>query len=105
MWEKLDRTNNVFKKYGLGSYTISNCEVVLLGRKGKFERKSKKVKQIIKSTISRHSEKPNEVRNKIVELCGDLPRIELFARMKTIGWDVWGNDSKLLNKPLEVFVN
>ena len=23
---------------------------------------------------------------------GDLPRIELFAREKTPGWDVWGNE-------------
>ena len=23
---------------------------------------------------------------------GDLPRIELFARQKTEGWDVWGNE-------------
>ncbi|MDY0678293.1 hypothetical protein NMW59_11630 [Pasteurella multocida] len=23
---------------------------------------------------------------------GDLPRIELFARNKTDGWDVWGNE-------------
>jgi site-specific DNA-methyltransferase (adenine-specific) len=29
-----------------------------------------------------------------VELCGDLPRVELFARQKTEGWDVWGNEVK-----------
>jgi N6-adenosine-specific RNA methylase IME4 len=23
---------------------------------------------------------------------GDIPRIELFARQKTPGWDVWGNE-------------
>ena len=23
---------------------------------------------------------------------GDVPRIELFARQKTPGWDVWGNE-------------
>ena len=31
-------------------------------------------------------------RDRIVELMGDLPRIELFARQKTSGWDVWGNE-------------
>jgi site-specific DNA-methyltransferase (adenine-specific) len=25
-------------------------------------------------------------------LCGDVPRIELFARQRTQGWDVWGNE-------------
>jgi N6-adenosine-specific RNA methylase IME4 len=36
--------------------------------------------------------KSGEVRDKIVELFGDLPRIELFARQKIEGWDVWGNE-------------
>ena len=33
-----------------------------------------------------------EAREKIVELMGDLPRVELFAREKTEGWDAWGNE-------------
>jgi len=105
VWEKSDKTNNIPKKYGLGWYTRSNCEVVLLGRKGKFDRKSASVKQIIRSTISEHSKKPNEVRDRILQLCGNLPRIELFARTKIHGWDVWGNDEKLQFEPLEVFYN
>jgi site-specific DNA-methyltransferase (adenine-specific) len=28
----------------------------------------------------------------IVEVSGDLPRIELFARQKQEGWDVWGDE-------------
>ena len=35
---------------------------------------------------------PDEIKDEIVKLCGDLPRIELFARQKTEGWDVWGNE-------------
>ncbi len=101
VWEKFDKTNNTTKKYGLGWYTRSNCEIVMLGRKGKFERQSAAVQQIVKSTISNHSQKPNEVRDRILKLCGDLPRIELFARTKVHGWDVWGNDEKLKNTPLE----
>jgi len=104
VWVKQDKTNNVPKKYGLGWYTRSNCEVVLLGRKGKFDRKSASVKQIISSTIKNHSKKPDEVRKRILKLCGDLPRIELFARTKIHGWDVWGNDEKLMLKPLENYL-
>ena len=33
-------------------------------------------------------------REKILALMGDLPRIELFARQHTPGWDVWGNEIK-----------
>jgi site-specific DNA-methyltransferase (adenine-specific) len=25
---------------------------------------------------------------------GDLPRVELFARQETEGWQVWGNEIK-----------
>lgn len=32
------------------------------------------------------------VRDKIVKLMGDQPRVELFARQQTPGWDVWGNE-------------
>ena len=32
------------------------------------------------------------MREKIVDLMGDVPRIELFARSYTEGWDVWGNE-------------
>ena len=44
------------------------------------------------SKIREHSRKPDEVRDRIVELCGELPRIELFARQHADGWDCWGNE-------------
>ena len=40
-----------------------------------------------------HSRKPAEIRDRIVELCGDVPRIELFARQVADGWDRWGNEA------------
>jgi N6-adenosine-specific RNA methylase IME4 len=40
-----------------------------------------------------HSRKPNEVRESIVRLFGDRPRIELFARQSEPGWAVWGNQT------------
>ena len=33
-----------------------------------------------------------QTRDRIVQLMGDLPRIELFARQSPEGWDVWGNE-------------
>ena len=51
-----------------------------------------KENQIVYEPIENHSKKPNCIRDRIVKLCGDLPRIELFARQKTKGWDVWGNE-------------
>jgi N6-adenosine-specific RNA methylase IME4 len=50
--------------------------------------------ETIKSPIEQHSKKPDIIRDKIVELCGEISRIELFARQKTQGWHVWGNEVK-----------
>jgi len=73
-------------------YTNQNAEFCLIGLKGKYWRKARNIKQIIQEPRQEHSKKPDTIRNCIVELCGDLPRIELFARQKTPGWDVWGNE-------------
>jgi len=64
----------------------------LIAKKGKIERKSKSVHQLIYEPVRQHSRKPDCIREKIINLCGDLPRIELFARQKTEGWDCWGNE-------------
>jgi len=51
----------------------------------------KEIHSICKDCLHR-CKKPDIVRNRIVNLLGDIPRIELFARQKTEGWDVWGNE-------------
>ena len=81
----------------MGYYTKSNCEICLIGVKGKAIVESKKVSSVILHKMLDesdrvHSRKPDTVRDKIVELCGDIPRIELFARQKSDGWDSWGNE-------------
>lgn len=80
--------------FGLGNWTRSNAEICLLATRGKPKRRSASIHQLIISPVQAHSQKPKEVREKIVELLGDLPRIELFAREKTDGWDVWGDEVK-----------
>ncbi|MDE6434999.1 MAG: DNA methyltransferase [Lachnospiraceae bacterium] len=77
---------------GLGYWTRSCSEICLLGTKGKPKRISKSVPQICDARIMEHSRKPDEIRERIVELCGDLPRIELFARRQYEGWDCLGNE-------------
>lgn len=77
---------------GLGWWTRSNAEVCLLAVKGRPKRFSANVSQLIISPRERHSKKPDIVRERIVDLVGDVPRIELFAREKSPGWDVWGNE-------------
>ncbi len=78
--------------WGMGHWTRANAEICLLATKGAPKRISAKVHQVIMSPIEAHSKKPDEVRDRIVTLMGDLPRVELFARQATPGWDIWGNE-------------
>ena len=77
---------------GMGNWTRANSELCLLATKGKPKRVSAAVHSVVDTPIEKHSKKPDVVKDRIVQLCGDLPRIELFARQKTEGWDVWGNE-------------
>jgi N6-adenosine-specific RNA methylase IME4 len=78
--------------WGMGRWTRANAELCLLATKGKPKRISASVHSIIDAPIEGHSKKPNEAKDRIIKLIGDLSRIELFARDKTEGWDVWGNE-------------
>ena len=89
-WVKLNKNGGVFK--GMGYWTMANAEICLLATKGHPKRVYCGVPQVIQSVKEEHSKKPDEVRERIVVLMGDLPRIELFARQKTDGWDTWGNE-------------
>ena len=90
-WAKQNRKSSGFFT-GLGYWTRGNPEMCLLATKGRPKRVSKSVSQLVVDTRREHSRKPDRIRDDIVNLCGDLPRIELFARQKTKGWDVWGNE-------------
>ena len=90
-WVKTTKINNFFM--GLGYWTRANPEICLLATKGKPKRLSKNIQQLVIDKRREHSRKPDIIRNKIVELCGDLPRIELFARQKVKGWDSWGDEA------------
>lgn len=111
-WIKKNSNGTVFM--GMGNKTRSNEEVVLLATKGKPKRIDAGISQIIETDNTEsevittygkreHSKKPDIVRKKIVQLCGDISRIELFSRTLIAGWDVFGNDEKLNMKSLEEF--
>jgi N6-adenosine-specific RNA methylase IME4 len=100
VWVKKNRNNDRFFT-GLGYYTRANAEWVLLFTKGRpLPRMRKDLGQIVVAKVGRHSQKPAEIRTKIVELFGDRPRVELFARSREgffpndeyQGWDVFGNE-------------
>jgi len=86
--------------WGMGNFTRSNSEICLLAIKGKPKRISASVHsvittfetEILETSIEGHSKKPDETRDRIVKLMGDIPRIEIFSRQKVDGWDCLGND-------------
>jgi N6-adenosine-specific RNA methylase IME4 len=83
-------TKNGKLHWGMGNYTRANDEVVLLGVRGKPKRVSAAVHSVVMAPIGKHSEKPQEVRDRIEKLMGDIPKVELFARIIPPGWDVIG---------------
>lgn len=90
-WVKQSKTGKALH-WGMGNWTRANAELCLLAIKGKPTRISASVHSVVFTPVEGHSKKPNEVRNRIVQLCGDLPRVELFARERVDGWDSFGFD-------------
>lgn len=92
-WIKRNRKSEGYF-FGTGQWTRGNTEACLLAIKGKPHKFkiNNGISQIIDYPVGRHSSKPPIVRDKIIELLGDLPRIELFAREQADGWDCWGDE-------------
>jgi N6-adenosine-specific RNA methylase IME4 len=86
---KISKTNF----WGMGRWTRSNAEICLIGVKGKPKRLNAGVHSVIESPISEHSKKPGIVKDEILRLVGDLPRLEMFARNSSEGWDVFGDEA------------
>lgn len=91
-WVKHNRNSRAWF-LGIGSYTRSNPELCLIGTKGKLQRQDMGICSVVDTPIERHSKKPDIVRKLIVQLMGDLPRIELFAREQHKGWDCFGDEA------------
>jgi len=74
-------------------WTLKSCELCILGTKGQVSKYkvSNNVKALIEAERTEHSKKPNEARKRIEMLFGDVPKIELFARERVVGWDSWGD--------------
>lgn len=98
-WVKV--TKSGAPAFGPGHWTRGNTEACFLATRGKPKRVDAGVPQVLLEDMEegavfaprgRHSAKPPEVRDRIVRLLGDVPRIELFARERVPGWKAWGNE-------------
>lgn len=86
VWEK-QRANP-------GYYTLSQCELCLVGKRGKIPspRGSRRERQFLSELRRAHSQKPDEIRNRIARMFPTQKKLELFARTATPGWSVFGNE-------------
>lgn len=90
-WIKLNPcSDGIF--WGMGYWTRANAEICMLATKGHPKCQARNVHQVIISHVEDHSKKPEEARRRIEALMGDVPKIELFARRTSPGWDIWGNE-------------
>ena len=90
---KYQRTITWDKRNGMCLFGFHHrTEFLLFGYKGKIEMypRRKAFPTMVEARSKRHSSKPQIFRDLILPF-GDK-RIELFAREKTEGWDVWGNE-------------
>ena len=76
----------------IGTWNEKLAELCLLATRGQPQRRAKNIHQVIISPVEEHSKKPEEARRRIEALLGEVPRLELFARRPSPGWDVWGNE-------------
>lgn len=76
----------------MGHMTRANSEDCLFAVRGKLPaRMDASICQHVTAPRLENSRKPDVIREKLVQLLGDVPRIELFARQSSQGFDVWGN--------------
>jgi len=95
-WIKIAEAGQVLK--GVGNYSRSNAEFLLLGtcgKVGKFRTSQRKfTSSVLHARRREHSRKPAEARTRILQVFDpNLKKIELFARETPRGWDVMGNET------------
>jgi N6-adenosine-specific RNA methylase IME4 len=100
-WVKMPKTwtpesGRVRPRLGLGYHTRSGAEQCWLAVRGKgYKRQAQGIEQVLHSPLRRHSQKPDEIARRIERLVGDVPRLEMFARVRRPGWDCFGDELDL----------
>lgn len=81
------------KGIGLGgTFTLAN-EYLLFCRRGTVKANHRVKGNHWHFPREKHSKKPDFFRELITDTFGDLPRLEMFARQASEGWDVFGNEA------------
>lgn len=98
VWVKTTKSGRIISGQGVRpTFTKPTTEFLLVGSTSKRGRPLKLLTEaqgqvVLAPREARHSQKPDVFRQRIVDLVGDVPKIELFARQRVAGWDAWGNE-------------
>jgi N6-adenosine-specific RNA methylase IME4 len=95
VWHKIRKDGGPDGR-GVGFYFRNVTEVILFGTRGKNARTLAPGRSQVNYLATRkreHSRKPDE-QYKIIEACSPGPYIELFARGKRPGWEMWGDQAE-----------
>jgi N6-adenosine-specific RNA methylase IME4 len=91
------KTNAVWvkDKIGLGYFVRNQHELLLVATRGDMPSPSpaNRPPSVISAPRREHSRKPDEAYALIEAMYPALPKLELFARQRRPGWDVWGNET------------
>ena len=82
-------------RQGTGYWTRNKHELLLIGTKGKVPAPAMGTQppSVIELPLGRHSEKPTFFADMIASLYPTTPKLEMFARVGRVGWDVVGNEA------------
>jgi N6-adenosine-specific RNA methylase IME4 len=90
------------KKTGMTPFSwMYNTEHVLFGRVGSLALLQLGMKLSFEGSVFQHSEKPEQFYD-ILRVVSPPPRLDMFARRKREGFDVWGNEvnNDISDRPL-----
>ena len=81
-------------KVGMGYWFRGQHELLMVGVKDKFSPPNAKMRigSVIRLDRGDHSRKPEFVRDMISRWYPNSSKLEIFARRKGVGWDVFGNE-------------
>jgi N6-adenosine-specific RNA methylase IME4 len=91
MWNKLTKLGKAH--FGMGFYTRAGSESAIIATKGSPKIINHSVRAVESCKVGKHSEKPAKFRKKCIQLMGNVPRLEMFARKEVAGWDLFGNEA------------
>ena len=82
-------------KIGMGHFVRQRHELLLFATRGKIPTPATTARNdsVVEAPRGKHSEKPEVFRELIEKMYPGVPKIEMFARGSSEGWETWGREA------------